>query len=72
MKNHGGVFDPEAGVEPWVADFAEDRLSHQWDDYPAAVIVLQRRLDEHHIGNVVPMFSHVPMNIKLSHVVESK
>jgi len=72
MQNDVNILDLEGRIESQVAYFSERGLSNQWHYNSTTITVVQRRLHQHHIGNIFPMLSRIPMDIELSHGCGSK
>jgi hypothetical protein len=50
-----------------MAQSADRRLSHQWNNNSAAVIVKLRGLHDHNEWDGIPMPSGIPMHVELGH-----
>lgn len=72
MQDHLNIFNFERWVKSRIAYLPESSFSNHGDNHPSKVTVIQRRLDKHDIGNIVPVLSYVPMHIELRHIAGSK
>ena len=72
MQNRLILLDPEGRVEASIADLADTAIFDHGHNNRAPIAVVQRRLDQNYIGNIVPMLSRVPLHIEPSLRVRSQ